>query len=214
MIRKLFVLAIASVFFISCGNQENSADKKVAENDSSTELVVLTPDNFATKAVDLVGKDVKIEGTIDHICKHGGKKMIIFGTDPDNRVKITTGEGMAAFNTDWNGSDVEVEGTVEEFRIDEDYLANWEADVQAQMDSLEFKHNEETGVHKGEDEKDHTASDELDQINSYRQEMVDSGVDHISFYSIVCKDYSIKENADNSDEDKAEANTEDNKEDE
>ena len=200
MIRKLFVLAIASVFFISCGEQQKSANNDASENEPVAEIVKVTPDNFYEKAGDLVGKDVSIEGTIDHVCKHGGKKMMVFGTDPDIRVKITTGEDMAAFDSDWGGSDVVAIGTVKEFRIDEEYLADWESDVNEQVAKEEFEHSEDKpGIHKGESEDEHSAVEELEQIAKYRQEIAESGEDHISFYSIVCKEFEIKEGTGNTD---------------
>jgi len=198
MIKNLLVLAIVSVFFISCGEQQKSANNEADVNETVAELVKVTPDNFYDKAIDLVGKDVEIVGTIDHVCKHGGKKMMVFGTDPDVRVKITTGEDMAAFDSDWGGSDVTAIGTVAEFRIDEEYLANWENDVNEQVAEEKFEHSEDKpGIHKGESENDHSAAEEFEQIENYRKEIAESGTDHISFYSIVCKEYEIAEGTGN-----------------
>lgn len=198
MIKNLLVLAIVSVFFISCGEQQKSTNNEADGNEAVAELVEVTPDNFYDKAEELVGMDISLKGTIDHVCKHGGKKMMVFGTDPDIRVKITTGEDMAAFDSDWNGSDVIAIGTVEEFRIDEEYLAEWENDVNEQVAEEEFEHSEDKpGIHKGESEKEHSATDEFEQIENYRQEIAESGTDHISFYSIICKEYEIIEGTSN-----------------
>ena len=196
MFKKLFFVAIVSMFIISCGNNQNSnADK--ASDQTADQIVMLTPDSFDETAGEYVGKTVSIEGTVVHVCKHGGKRMFVFGEDADYRVKITTGEDMAAFNTEWEGSTVLIEGIVEEMRIDEEYLAGWEAEIQAKIASGDVEHDDEVkGVHDGsEGHETATPEDELASIEEYRNEIAESGTDHLSYYSIACTKYEVLEPA-------------------
>ena len=197
MYKNLLVIAIASLFFVACGNQENTADKKVVD-ENTVELASLTPDNFYDKCNEFIDKSIKIQGTITHVCSHGGKKMFIFGEDPEISVKLTTGENMAAFNTVWEGSDVIAEGIVREFRVDEEYLASEESKIQERIAEGEAMNEEEKVAARacGELLEGASVQQEMDQIEGYRTEIAESGDDHLSFYSIEVISYEIVEPAD------------------
>jgi hypothetical protein len=129
---------------------------------------------------------------IDHVCKHGGQKMFLVNENADARIKIVTGENMAAFNTELVGESVNVVGTVDELRIDEEYLKEWEEEILAGMGHDEGEKSEK--VHMGEHQE--TEGDEnpdLIQINNYREKIAESEKDYISFFSVVCVEYEITE---------------------
>ena len=115
MLRNLLLIIMASVIVWSCGGQQTANQEQVAEEEVVTKVEpkAVTLAEFKEQAETLVGKEVILEGTIIHVCKHGGQKMLITEDDPDIRVKITPGEEMAAFETELEGSDVKVLGIVE-----------------------------------------------------------------------------------------------------
>ena len=115
MLRNLLLIIMASVIVWSCGGQQTANQEQVAEEEVVTKVEpkAVTLAEFKEQAETLVGKEVILEGTIIHVCKHGGQKMFITEDDPDIRVKITPGEEMAAFETELEGSDVKVLGIVE-----------------------------------------------------------------------------------------------------
>lgn len=121
MLKKLLLLAVISVMFFSCGsNNENQNTNIVAEEITATPTSIAVVD-FPEKAPNMVGEKIALEGTVIHVCQHGGQKMFIAGDDPDIRVKIETGENMPAFNTDLEGSFVKVKGTVAELVIEKEH---------------------------------------------------------------------------------------------
>jgi hypothetical protein len=136
--------------------------------------------------------------------------MFVFGVDADKRVKVTAGEDMAAFNTEWEGSDVAVVGVVEEFRIDEEYLAKWQAEIEEKIAAGDAEHNDEAeGLHTGEDgHQTQTPEDELASIDELRAEIAQSGSDHLSYYSIVCKSFEVKDMAEDEVSEEAETDEE------
>jgi hypothetical protein len=72
-----------------------------------------------------------------------------------------------------------VKGTLKELRIDDKYLNEWEAELKKPAE------NHETGVHSGQKgHEDQSAEDKFAQINAYRDQIKQSGSDHLSFYSI------------------------------
>ena len=115
MLRNLLLIIMASVIVWSCDNQQTANQEQVVEEEvvTKTEPKAVSLAEFKEQAGTLVGEEVILEGTIIHVCKHGGQKMFITADDPDIRIKITPGEEMAAFETELEGSDVKVLGIVE-----------------------------------------------------------------------------------------------------
>lgn len=115
-IRNLLLILLATAFIWSCDNQQSTSQEQVVEEEVIVEdaPVVIGLAEFGDKAETLVGKEVALEGTVIHVCKHGGQKMFITADDPDVRIKITTGEDMAAFVPELEGSYVKVIGFIEE----------------------------------------------------------------------------------------------------
>jgi hypothetical protein len=116
MIRNLFLILLTTVFIWSCDNQQTTNQEQLIEEEVVVEdaPVVLSLAEFKEKAETLVGREVALEGTVIHVCKHGGLKMFITADDPDVRIKITPGEEMAAFVPELEGSYVKVLGFIEE----------------------------------------------------------------------------------------------------
>jgi hypothetical protein len=142
MLKNVFIILIAATFLMACGSQ-GTADQ--SEQTATTEEIVaetapmvLTLAEFQEKAESIVGKEVALEGSVIHVCKHGGKKMFITADDPEVRIKITTGEEMAAFDTELEGSYVKVRGIVEEIMVE----------VEGEGEHAEEGEHEEDGDHK------------------------------------------------------------------
>ncbi len=117
MLRNLLLILMASTLVWSCGNQQaTNQDQLVEEEVVAVEEtpIAMTLAEFNEKAETIVGKEVILEGTVIHVCKHGGQKMFITADDPDVRIKITTSDETAAFEPELEGSDIKVVGVVEE----------------------------------------------------------------------------------------------------
>ena len=209
MKKVLFVTVLSFVLF-SCGNNAQKADNPVETKKEAAKLTISelleNPDKY-------IDQKIIVSGTVDHVCKNGGKKMLILGINPDNRLKITTGENISVFEVDLEGSDVTVEGTFTEFRIDEEYLAKWEDELSQEKEepaehneSAEHTHDgEQSGdeehaehnescEHKNADgqpgDEEHT--EVTDQITALRNKIKESEKDHISQYSVECISYTVK----------------------
>lgn len=184
MIKKFMIVFFISALFVSCVNQTQKAENETDELATLTELHV---DDFDIMAADLVGKEIALTGTVNHVCEHGGKKMFLVEEGSEAKVKITPDESMAAFNTNLVGSVIKVEGIVEELIIDEEYLMKWESELM----SSNTEGGDGHGLGKGEaaDMGEHVAATE--SIANYRKQIAESGKDYLAFYSIVCKNYEM-----------------------
>lgn len=98
MTRRILFGIMALSLLIACNNQ------------NSEESTTITSAEFATVAENLIDQTVRIEGTVMHVCKHGGKKMFI----NEDRVKIIASEKLASFDIALEGSTVIVTGIIRE----------------------------------------------------------------------------------------------------
>lgn len=192
MTKKLFMLIALAVIFAACNTtQEKSAGSESQELEPIDEQITITVVEFDKGAADYVGKEVQISGTVDHACKHGGKRMFIVGEDTVARVKINAGENISSFDAELEGSQVMVIGIVDELVVDKAYLDKWEKEV---IEETGEEHKIHDGKHEKEDQEgedeDHTAN-ELERIKNLRQQLAESGKDNLIFYSIECISYEI-----------------------
>ena len=181
---KKGLLFTFSLFILLSAFNSNAA---VVINAPKGDVTKVKLKDFKEKAGEYVGKTIKLKGIVDHICEHGGKKMFLVEEKSDARVKITPDENLAAFNQDLVGETVEVIGVVKEFRLDEDYLIEMEEKIKADS-------KEESEIHMGEhkgDKEEHSAEDQMEQVNNLRKKLKDSGKDHLSYYSVEATSYKI-----------------------
>ena len=80
--------------------------------------MALSVDNILAEGDSLVGKTVTVEGVCTHICKHGGKKLFMMGTDDTKMLRAEACE-LGSFPAEVVNSLVSVTGTLEEDRINE-----------------------------------------------------------------------------------------------
>ena len=212
MIKKVLILFVFAAFIVSCNNTQNpSTDTESAEQEINTKLVTLAIVGFDDKAGDYVGKEVQIAGLVNHTCKHGGKRMFIIDPETEQTVKIEAGENITSFDADLEGSEVIVTGIINELIIDEAYLLEWEAEIEEEINNpteeveeIEHAEGEEEAEHaESEGEHEHAGGglgekadmgehiSGLEKIENYRNQIKESGKDHLSFYSIECISFEI-----------------------
>ncbi|MFH1296933.1 MAG: OB-fold nucleic acid binding domain-containing protein [Bacteroidota bacterium] len=175
MTKKLLpLLSIGLIIAVAC----NQGPKETSE-DMTVDTVLLAVATFDTAAPHYVNQPVWIEGTVYHTCKHGGKRMFLVDGNDSVMVEITTGPDIVMFDEALVGSRVHVLGILKEERIDEKYLNEWEAEV------MEPEEDHEAGLHEGTmGHEDQPKEAKLEQIKALREQLKESGNDHLSFFSI------------------------------
>ncbi len=153
MIRKVLFLFAFAALIISCNNTQNpSAEAESMDQEINAELVTLAIVDFDNQAGNYVGKEVQISGLVNHTCKHGGKRMFLIDTETEQTVKIEAGENITSFDAELEGSEVIVTGIINELIIDEAYLLEWEAEIEAEMLEETEAEAEEIEHAEGEEE--------------------------------------------------------------
>lgn len=163
--KKAFLFLSIIALFVSCGeNPKKETTSKTTEKTAQTEPVLSLAD-FDSEAGQYVNQEIQVKGIVDHVCKHGGKKLFLVDDYGDVHI-----DGEKRFDDALIGSTVLVKGIVKEQRIDEAYCLQQEADFIQ-------KHKE------GIDSED-VYGQKMKHIQQYRDSMKSAGVDHLSFYSI------------------------------
>ncbi|MCK5839579.1 MAG: hypothetical protein KAG99_07005 [Bacteroidales bacterium] len=196
MIKRLLALFVLSVFLVSCGTNSGPVNEEKA---AEAEIPVLSIADFEDEAENYIGENVIIEGTVVHVCQHGGKRMFLIGEDPDVRIKVTVGNDISSFEVELEGSDVVVYGFVDELRIDEDYLVQWEAELAEESEMTKEEEGEEGEEHQGQhtglgeqaDQGEHVEA--LVIIQDYRDQIAASEKGYLSFLSVVCNKFEEKQ---------------------
>ena len=166
MMKNLAYVLICLMLLVSCKQESKQAESK---NQDQTEQVAETPliaiADFDNKAGEFVSKEVKVKGIVDHVCKHGGKKLLLV-TD-DGNVHVTSD---TRFEESLVGSEIALNGVVAEERIDEAYLLKMEED------NIKNHSEGQSSDEQFEARKNH--------IKEYRDQMKANNADHISNYSL------------------------------
>ncbi len=179
--KKLVFLLVAVLALVSC----NNANKAIEDQ----EAVMVSKANFEMEVVDLVDQKIALEGTVTHVCKHGGKRFFL----GEERIKILASDKIGSFEPSLEGSDVYVEGILGEERIDEAFLVEWETEINE--DALAKK---KEVAHKGESshEEEETAEKEIEssrkQIKKYREQLTETGKEYLSIFTVDVLDVQEK----------------------
>ena len=166
--KNLLGLLFVITLFVACQNGEKkSADQNEESNTEASMEVSPKVDlvEFYNIAPDYVDKEVITHGIVDHVCKHGGKKLFLVSDDSDLHI-----DGEERFDENLTGSEIEVTGIVREFRVDEGYC------LQMEEDAIKSHSKGET--------TDEMLENRKADIAYYRDSMKVAGVDHLSYYSL------------------------------
>jgi len=138
--KKIALLSMLALLCFACGSQKSKTQKSEV---SETEMVVLSVDDLYENAGDLADKEVVVKGTVMHVCKHGGQRCFIMGSNEEINIRIEAGEKIGAFGQELMGSDVEIVGVLKQVKT--------EAEAHNPGNHKEGEHKEDAeteGAHK------------------------------------------------------------------
>ena len=103
--KNLVIIGILVFVFFGCANQNQKQQQATEE-----QTLVLTVDDLYEKAADLTDKEVIVKGTVMHVCKQGGARCFIMGSNENINIRVEAGETIGAFTQEQMGSDLEIKG--------------------------------------------------------------------------------------------------------
>ncbi len=183
MLKTSLLLIMAALFIVSCGADQTK--------EKAAEVTTVAVADFDAKAEGFVGQTLAITGTVNHVCKHSGKRLFLIGDDPETTIKVEAGPEIGTFDIALEGSKIRVEGIVEVLKVDKEYLDNWEGEACAAE-----KQSIENAAAKGQ-EKVAEAAESVDteaqaqqdeaakaQIEEMRKQVAESEHGYLAFYSL------------------------------
>ncbi|PID26819.1 MAG: hypothetical protein CR982_08365 [Candidatus Cloacimonadota bacterium] len=172
---KFKVLAIISLFFVI----------------ELFGVETVTISDLVDSAEKYLNKEVSLVAEVEHVCSHGGKKL--FATDGKNRFKITPSKQLGAFEAEMSGKEYKFNGIVKEFRVDNDYLDNWEAELDVANKDKKESH-EGCKYEKKDESKDECKKDnsEYSRIENLRKQIKDSKKNYLSYYFLECSKFEVR----------------------
>lgn len=185
MMKKITFGFLITLFLLSCGTGTQKENKE-----SEQQLLEVNLADLMGNPGDYVGKPILVSGTVDHVCRHGGKKMFIVDQNAGNRIRINVGNNIPSFDVELEGNDLVIEGIFQELVVNEDYLSRWEAELGNQQKASEEDHTR-TELGEAADQGEHVG--DMAEIKSLREQLEASGKEQISFYSIECMEFNKKE---------------------
>lgn len=193
MKTKLMILLAAATMFVACGGNNSkkttSTATDVAQNTTSMEI-----DAVLAGAEELTDQTIVLEGICTHICKHGGTKIFMMGSDDTKTIRIEAAK-LGSFDQKCVNSIVKVNGILREERVDEAYLQRWEAAVAAQTAK---QHGEvETGCDSEKAARGETGNTVAERIADFCEKIAARkaavGKEYLSFYYVEALSYEVVE---------------------
>lgn len=183
--KVLFLSAMAAIALCvaSCGNKQAEAEAPAA----------ISVDSLMAKAPELVGDTIEVEGDCSHLCKHGGRKAFLMGSDTTTVLRCeATAEMGGAFAPDCVGKTLTVRGIVRENRIGEAEVAEMEA-RHAEADSAAQAHQACATEKKaqGQDSLDTFEARMADYRAKIAARTESEGKNYLSFYYVEALSYKI-----------------------
>lgn len=185
----VLLLILGAALITSC--QPNN--KQTATPDITQQPATLEVDSVLAQAEQLAGQEIELEGVCTHICKHGGRKIFLMGSNNTRilRIEATKGE---KFDPNCANSIVKVKGILKEERIDETYLQKWEASL---ADKTAESHGESAaGCSTEKRARGESANTPQRRIEQFReriaQQKEETGKTYLSFYHLEATSYSIQ----------------------
>ena len=163
--KNIILFSLLFGLFFACSENQSTEVEEVSTEQFSIMVPQLNVVSFDVDAGQYVDNEITVSGIVDHVCKHGGKKLKLVTDGSSVHV-----EAESRFDDDLIGSEINLNGIVRELRVDESYCLQMEED-----NTLKHKEGETN-------EEDFTHKQEL--IQSYRDSMTVAGVDHLSFYTL------------------------------
>lgn len=187
----LVVALMAMVGFNSCGNKQQKQQDEASEQLSGA----IDVDLLLAAADSLSGQEVTVEGVCTHICKHGGRKIFLMGSDDTQTIRIEAGK-VGKFDQKCVNSLVKVTGVLVEQRVDEAYLENWENQLKA---ATAEKHGDSdaAGCSTEKQARGETANSPEQRIADFRKKIAARKArdrkEYLSFYYVEANNYEIQE---------------------
>jgi len=167
--RKFIILFSAIALLSACNNSTETSTTKENEEITVEETIIALAD-LQNKGAEFIDQEIQTQGIVDHVCKHGGKKILLVADGAD--VHVFSEE---RYDETMVGKEIIVTGIVKEDRTDEASLLKIEEDA--------------INMHSEGEEGETRQERMIEYVNLMRDSLKNSGVDHFSEYYLEFVSY-------------------------
>ncbi len=158
--KRIALLLGVVVALFSC----NSTHQNNTENaEDASKVIFVSLQDLQAKGAELVGKEIETQGIVDHVCRHGGKKILLVADGVDVHVVSEN-----RFSEDLMTKELKVRGVVKEDRTDEASLLKIEEDAVCKECEKEDDKSRQERI--------------INYVKVMRDSLKNAGVDHFSEY--------------------------------
>ncbi len=115
--KKLLLFSVVAILFFGCSNQNKNQQKT---EEQPAQAVVLTVDELYKNAAEMADKEVIVKGTVMHVCKQGGARCFLMGSNEEINIRVEAGEKIGAFSQEQMGSELEISGILKVVKTEAD----------------------------------------------------------------------------------------------
>lgn len=118
--KKVVLIVLFTGILFACTNQQKNQVQNSEPKSAEKENIVLTVDEMYENISEIVDNEVRVKGTVFHVCQHGGQRCFIMGSNEDINIRIEAGEQIGAFGQELMGSEIEIIGLLKEVKTEAD----------------------------------------------------------------------------------------------
>ena len=108
------LLLLVAVCLFSCGDGNKNKESE-GEIDGLTD-VVYSIDELYENSAELEGKEITVKGIVMHVCKQGGGRCFLMGSNENFNIRIEAGEKIGAFRQEQMGNELTIRGIFKEVK--------------------------------------------------------------------------------------------------
>jgi hypothetical protein len=128
MKRSTFVFIIACISTLSIVGCKNTNKKTQQENTIEISLAskALDVNGLLNVAEKQLNDTVVLKGVVKHTCSHSGRRCFIADSTGKLTIRVEAGGNIQSFNKELVNSEIVVTGVLQEQRLSQEYIDNWE----------------------------------------------------------------------------------------
>lgn len=154
-----------------------------ANQQNKEESGAMSVDSLLSVQDQLIGDTIDLQGFCVEVCGHGSTHVILLGSDSTKVVNVEADAQLGSFSKDALNNILSVKAVVEEERVDEAFLADWERRLDESLKAPDGGNPEAVAMLKKQ----------IAEIRAVIAERTEKeGKDYYSQYHIVASEYAIE----------------------
>lgn len=129
--KKIFVFTVIVLGVLSSCNQ---SVKKGVKKEVVNQIAPITIPQVMEIAEQNIGKTVFFKGMVEHVCAHSGRRCILSDESGKLSLRVEAKGDIKGFNRELAGSVIAIKGILQENKLSQEYINDWEEKLKAKQD--------------------------------------------------------------------------------